>query len=121
MFLVFRFLIPILVYLQGQAVCSYYRIYGMCKFGPTCKFDHPVLTIPQNYGLTSPALSALDAPLISNQRGLSSVQPPETSPSKLSSNNKLQHSDAKAGTEDSSKQADTTPNSFPASSEPLHD
>jgi len=93
----------------------------MCKFGPTCKFDHPVLTIPQNYGLTSPALSALDAPLISNQRGLSSVQPPETSPSKLSSNNKLQHSDAKAGTEDSSKQADTTPNSFPASSEPLHD
>jgi len=105
-------------YLQGQAVCSYYRIYGMCKFGPTCKFDHPVLTIPQNYGLTSPAMNVLDTPLT---RGLSNVQPPETSPSKLSSDNKLQHSDAKAATEDSSKQDDTTSNSFPASAEPLHD
>ncbi|KAG5109610.1 hypothetical protein JHK82_038833 [Glycine max] len=102
----------------GQAVCSYYRIYGMCKFGPTCKFDHPVLTIPQNYGLTSPAMNVLDTPLT---RGLSNVQPPETSPSKLSSDNKLQHSDAKAATEDSSKQDDTTSNSFPASAEPLHD
>lgn len=103
--------------MQGQAVCSYYRIYGMCKFGPTCKFDHPVLTIPQNYGLTSPAMNVLDTPLT---RGLSNVQPPETSPSKLSSDNKLQHSDAKAATEDSSKQDDTTLNSFPASAEPLH-
>ncbi|KAG5053150.1 hypothetical protein AAZX31_02G251100 [Glycine max] len=100
----------------GQAVCSYYRIYGMCKFGPTCKFDHPVLTIPQNYGLTSPAMNVLDTPLT---RGLSNVQPPETSPSKLS-DKKLQHSDAKAATEDSSKQDDTTLNSFPASAEPLH-
>ncbi|KAK7300422.1 hypothetical protein RJT34_11266 [Clitoria ternatea] len=104
----------------GHAVCSYYRIYGICKFGPTCKFDHPVLAIPQNYGLTTPAISVLDTSLISNSRGLSNVQPPEKSPSKLSSD-KLQKFDTKAATEDSSKQADTTSNSFPDSSESLHD
>ncbi|KAJ1379996.1 Zinc finger, CCCH-type [Sesbania bispinosa] len=94
----------------GQAICSYYRIYGICKFGPTCKFDHPVLTIPQNYGLTSPALSVLNSSIISNPRELSTVKPPETSPSKLSSD-KLKHFDTKATTEDSPKQADTTSNS----------
>ncbi|XP_027332023.1 zinc finger CCCH domain-containing protein 3 isoform X2 [Abrus precatorius] len=104
----------------GQAICSYYRINGICKFGPTCKFDHPVLAIPQNYGLTSPTLTVIDASLISNPRGLSTVQPSETSPSKVSSD-KLQHSDTKAAAEDSSKQVDTTSNSLPPSSESLHD
>ena len=104
-------------YLQGQPICSHYRIYGICKYGPTCKFDHPVLAIPQNYGMATPALSVLDTSLISNPRG--TVQPPETSLSKLS-NDKLQQSDTKA-TEDSSKQADTTSNSIPPSSESLHD
>ncbi|KAK7276499.1 hypothetical protein RIF29_17639 [Crotalaria pallida] len=100
----------------GHAICSYYRLYGICKFGPTCKFDHPVLAVPQTYGLTSPAFSVLDTSLISGARGLSTVLPPETSPSKLS-NDKVQHADPKA-TKDSSKQADTaTQDSFPASSE----
>ncbi|MED6123732.1 hypothetical protein PIB30_052096 [Stylosanthes scabra] len=109
----------------GQAICSYYRIYGICKYGPTCKFDHPVLAIPQNYRLATPtALSVLDTPLDGNPRG--TFQPPETSPSKLSSD-KHQHSgnninDAQAA-EDSSKQADhTTSTSFEAASESsLHD
>ncbi|KAJ8559716.1 hypothetical protein K7X08_003774 [Anisodus acutangulus] len=26
---------------QGQAVCSFYSRYGICKFGPACKYDHP--------------------------------------------------------------------------------
>ncbi|KAE9614950.1 putative transcription factor C3H family [Lupinus albus] len=100
----------------GHAICSYYRLYGICKFGPTCKFDHPVLATPQNYGMTSPAFPVLDTSLIGSPTGSSSVQPPETSPSKLSTDN-LQHSDAKV-TEDSSEQAETTtPYSFPATSE----
>lgn len=27
---------------QGQNVCTYYSHYGICKFGPACKFDHPI-------------------------------------------------------------------------------
>ena len=27
--------------IQDQNVCTYYRRYGICKFGPACKFDHP--------------------------------------------------------------------------------
>ncbi|KAE9606215.1 hypothetical protein Lal_00025348 [Lupinus albus] len=102
----------------GHAICSYYRLYGICKFGPTCKFDHPVLAMSQNYGLTSPSFPALDTSLISNRTSFSTVQPPETSPSKLS-NDKIQHSDTKA-TEDSSKEADTT-TSQPPHSLNLHD
>ncbi|KAI4326756.1 hypothetical protein MLD38_032035 [Melastoma candidum] len=25
-----------------QNICSYYSRYGICKFGPACKFDHPI-------------------------------------------------------------------------------
>jgi hypothetical protein len=107
---------------QGNAICSYYRIYGVCKFGPTCKFDHPlVAAIPQNYGLPSPTLSVFDPSLLTSPRRLSTVQPSETSPSKQSTD-KLQQSDTKAATEDSSKQADdTTSNSRTPSSESLHE
>ncbi|XP_019433974.1 PREDICTED: zinc finger CCCH domain-containing protein 3-like isoform X1 [Lupinus angustifolius] len=87
----------------GHAICSYYRLYGICKFGPTCKFDHPVLTTPQNYGMTtSPTSPVIDTSLISSPMGLSTVQLAETSPSKLSTTDKLQHSDTKAA-EDSSE------------------
>ncbi|XP_059657246.1 zinc finger CCCH domain-containing protein 67-like isoform X2 [Cornus florida] len=27
---------------QDQNICSHYNRYGICKFGPACKFDHPV-------------------------------------------------------------------------------
>lgn len=27
---------------QGQSVCTHYSRYGICKFGPACKFDHPI-------------------------------------------------------------------------------
>lgn len=106
--------------LQGNAICSYYRIYGVCKFGPTCKFDHPVVAISQNYGLPSPTLSVFDASLLTNPRRLSTVQPAETSPSKQSTD-KLQQSDTKAATEDSSKQADSTSTSRTPSTESLQE
>jgi hypothetical protein len=41
--------------LQGAPPCSFYTRYGICKFGPTCKFDHPLVG-----GLTySPSASSL--------------------------------------------------------------
>lgn len=27
---------------QGAPPCTYYAQHGVCKFGPTCKFDHPM-------------------------------------------------------------------------------
>lgn len=28
---------------KGEPQCSFYLRYGICKFGPVCKFDHPIL------------------------------------------------------------------------------
>jgi hypothetical protein len=28
--------------IQDQIICSYYSRYGICKFGPACKFDHSI-------------------------------------------------------------------------------
>ena len=45
--------------LQGSQPCTYYAQHGFCKFGPTCKFDHPMGTL--NY---SPSVSSLtDVPV----------------------------------------------------------
>ncbi|KAL7222656.1 hypothetical protein ACSBR1_024366 [Camellia fascicularis] len=43
---------------QDQNICSHYNRYGICKFGPACKFDHPVNCGP----LDSSALSGPDKP-----------------------------------------------------------
>lgn len=29
------------IYWQGSVICPYYLKTGTCKFGATCKFDHP--------------------------------------------------------------------------------
>ena len=57
----------LLFYMQGQAVCSSYTMYGLCKYGPTCRFDHPYMGYPYNYGLSLP-LSVLDTSLLTYQR-----------------------------------------------------
>ncbi|KAI4305739.1 hypothetical protein L6164_029087 [Bauhinia variegata] len=113
----------------GQAICSSYKIYGICKYGPTCKFDHPVLAIHQNYSLHVPAMPLLGESVINNPRSLS--RPSETSqpkssklpdwvPQSDSSSDKIENTDTKA-IEDTSKQADATPNPVPASSESAQD
>ena len=28
--------------IQDQNICSHYSRYGICKFGPSCKFDHSI-------------------------------------------------------------------------------
>lgn len=29
------------IFWQGAIICPYYMKTGTCKYGPTCKFDHP--------------------------------------------------------------------------------
>lgn len=45
--------------LQGSPPCNFYTRYGICKFGPTCKFDHPLRGL--TYG--SPASLQTDIPV----------------------------------------------------------
>jgi hypothetical protein len=44
---------------QGEPLCIFYSRYGICKFGPSCKFDHPMGVF--TYNLT--ASSSADAPV----------------------------------------------------------
>lgn len=39
---------------QGAPLCSHYAQNGVCKFGPSCKFDHPMRTLSY-----SPSASSL--------------------------------------------------------------
>lgn len=39
---------------QGAPLCSHYAQNGVCKFGPSCKFDHPMGTLSY-----SPSASSL--------------------------------------------------------------
>lgn len=57
----------LLGYMQGQVVCSYFSMYGLCKYGPTCRFDHPVVAHPYNYSLSSLPAN-YDASLLSYAR-----------------------------------------------------
>lgn len=41
--------------MQGHPVCSFYTTYGSCRFGSSCKFDHPVISY---YDYTLPEISA---------------------------------------------------------------
>lgn len=44
---------------QGAAPCTHYTQRGICKFGPTCKFDHPIASLSY-----SPSASSLtDVPV----------------------------------------------------------
>lgn len=108
--------------MQGQAVCSYYSMYGLCKYGPTCKFDHPPMSNLYNYGLSLPAM--LDSPYLSYPRGSSAPHVPETSHSLPSKSfdvvhnkplsNKNQNSDSRLS-DDSAKQASSLAHSPPSS------
>lgn len=41
--------------MQGSQPCAYYAHHGFCKFGPTCKFDHPMGT--PNYSISASSLT----------------------------------------------------------------
>lgn len=42
--------------IQDQTICVFYSRYGICKFGPACKYDHPMTSGP----LATPATPASD-------------------------------------------------------------
>lgn len=49
--------------IQGENVCSYYSRYGICKYGPACKHDHPI-----NHAHSSMlTVSAVDQPSLLGQ------------------------------------------------------
>lgn len=71
--------------MQGQPVCSYYSFYGLCKYGPTCKFDHPLTGYSYNNGLNFPTLPLFDPTVFAYQRNLLTVPSLDQSPPKLTS------------------------------------
>lgn len=113
---------PSLCYFQGQAICSYYSMYGLCKYGPTCRFDHPPMAY--NYSVSLPAM--LEPSFL--PRSFPTAHASETSQSISSKfldvvqkplSNKHQNPDTRIS-EDSAEQGGSMPQS-PSSSEPLDD
>lgn len=47
-------------FVQGEPLCIFYSRYGICKFGPSCKFDHPMGVFTYNMAASSSA----DAPVV---------------------------------------------------------
>lgn len=120
---------PAPLYVQGQAVCPDYSMYGICKFGPTCRYDHPLPAYPYNYSLSLPSLSIMDSALITYPR---MVQAAPVSLSKLPdlihnpagvNYNRHQNPDTSTKiSDDPTEQAGSPPpHSSQASSEPSHD
>ncbi|CAH1430180.1 unnamed protein product [Lactuca virosa] len=72
---------------RGQAVCSYYSLYGICKFGPTYKYDHPLMGYSYNYSTSLPNANA-NAPSLFPYEGVNSstLHSSGSSPSKSSKN-----------------------------------
>lgn len=67
--------------MKGQAICTFYRMYGICKYGSTCKYDHPLAGY-YNYSL--PAFSIPDTSLTPYQSSFQISHSSESSPSKAS-------------------------------------
>ncbi|KAK1318916.1 Zinc finger CCCH domain-containing protein 32 [Acorus calamus] len=69
---------------KGAPPCTFYTQHGICKFGPTCKFDHPMGTL--NY---SPSASSLvDMPVAPLPFGMSMAT---LAPSSSSSDLRLEY------------------------------
>lgn len=69
--------------IQGQAVCLSYCMHGICKYGPACKYDHPIAGYLYNHNLGIPTVLP-DPPVFPFQWSSPSVTLSETSPSKSS-------------------------------------
>lgn len=87
--------------MQGQPICSYYMLYGICKYGPGCKYDHPLMVYTYNYitGLTS--VPMVDPTLLSNG-GMNSCNSSALKPLKNPSCTSEKIGGSKLGTDDSS-------------------
>lgn len=116
-------------FLQGQAVCTNYIMYGLCKFGPTCRFDHPFVGYSYNYGLSLHPPSVLDSSVLAYPRTPPTAHSSETSSmsSKVpdwtrspDGSNKHQNSEAKKSISPPER-ADSPPSSLQSSAEPSHE
>ena len=58
----------VFIFQQGEPLCIFYSRYGICKFGPSCKFDHPMGIFTYNLSASSSA----DAPVVRRLLGSSS-------------------------------------------------
>lgn len=114
--------------MQGQPVCTNYIMYGICKYGPTCRFDHPFMEHSGNYSFGMP-MPMLDSSMLSYPRSWIGPQGFETSPSISSKfpdevqkpeSEKYQNSDTKAA-EESPEQATGSLPPSPSSSETVQD
>ncbi|KAF2581997.1 hypothetical protein F2Q68_00003096 [Brassica cretica] len=71
----------------GQPACGNFKAYGFCKYGASCKFDHPVPVNPYQYaGLTMPSLPTAYAPPVSVSICVRITSPPSRSDSTTVSN-----------------------------------
>lgn len=121
--------------MQGQAMCPNYSMYGICKDGPTCRFDHPFAGYSFNYGVSLRPLSMLDpslmthhliptAPSSENSLAMTSKVPDRVQISEAA-NVKHQSRDMKnsntKNSDDSAEEPHSPPPSVLDSSEPSHD
>ncbi|KAE9456187.1 hypothetical protein C3L33_11878, partial [Rhododendron williamsianum] len=72
-------------YLVRATSLFYYSFYGFCKYGPTCKYDHPLTGYSYNSDLNFPTLPVFYPPVFPYQRNLPTVLSLELSPPKLAS------------------------------------
>lgn len=103
-------------------------MYGLCKYGPSCKFDHPSPTYPYNYGFTLPLLDSSFIKYPSNNFTMSSH---ETLPGMLSKSsewvqkadpsNKRRTTDSKVIVDSTGEEATSVSCSLPGGSESLQD
>lgn len=72
--------------MKGEPVCNFYTMYGSCKYGSACKYDHPQMVgyYNYNYNYAMPALSIQDpSVMFPNQRSSQvTVTAPQRSPPK---------------------------------------
>lgn len=111
--------------MQGQPVCEYYTLYGLCKYGPSCKFDHPM----EGYSSTLPSPPIIHSPWLSYQKTPSLVALSETSSSESSKfTDWIRKGDTNHRNQDSNTRdlgdmpgrSDSRPHSSKASSEITH-
>lgn len=55
-------LVVLICWFQGEPLCVFYSRYGICKFGPSCKFDHPMRVVA--YNSAAAALSSNESPAV---------------------------------------------------------
>ncbi|CAA0821265.1 Zinc finger CCCH domain-containing protein 33 [Striga hermonthica] len=48
-----RTAVPVMASPTGEPLCVFYSRYGICKFGPSCKFDHPMRVFSYNAAASS--------------------------------------------------------------------